>query len=161
MSQAVSPRRAHSDSVAIWRTAGRDVVVACASASVVAFLVFFAVAGQSSELSASVGPVVPRPGAAATVVGRVVGPTGDGIKGAEVVVRRSGMTPVRALADANGAFRMALRGECASYVVSLRAKSGGDTVNTSARRHLCPGDALPVDARVVTHGHFLWVPGPR
>ena len=95
------------------------------------------------------------------MAGRVVGPTGDGIKGAEVVVRRSGMTPVRALADASGAFRVALRGECASYVVSLSAKSGGDTVGTSARRHLCPGDALPVDARVVTHGHFLWVPGPR
>jgi hypothetical protein len=97
----------------------------------------------------------------ATVEGRVLGPSGDGLEGAEVIVRRAGMTPVRALADSSGAFRVALRGRCASYLVSLSAKSQGDTVDTSARHRLCPGDSLPVDARVVTQGNFLWVPGPR
>jgi hypothetical protein len=91
----------------------------------------------------------------------VLGPTGDGLEGAEIVVRRTGMAPVRTLADTSGAFRVALRGDCATYFVSLQAEAQGDTVGTSARRHLCPGDSLPVDARVVTHGHFLWVPGPR
>ena len=161
MSQAANSGHARSGSVPKSKAAGRDVMVACASAAVVAFLVFFAVAGPSSELSASVGPVVPRPGMTATVEGRVLGPSGDGLEGAEVIVRRAGMTPVRALADSSGAFRVALRGRCASYLVSLSAKSQGDTVDTSARRRLCPGDSLPVDARVVTQGNFLWVPGPR
>ncbi len=139
----------------------RDVVVASSSAAVLVFLVLFAVAGPSSELSANVGPVVPRPGDAVMVEGRVTGPAGDGLEGAEIEVRGPGMAPVRRLADASGAFRVALEGSCRTYVVALSAESGGDTVETTSRHRLCPGDSLPVDARVVSQGHFLWIPGPR
>lgn len=161
MGHLAASSRARSGVGKTWRRAGRDAVVASASAAVLAFLVFFAVAAPTGELTASVGPVVPRPGTTATVEGRVLGPTGDGLEGAEIVVRRTGMRPVRTVADPSGAFRVALRGDCATFTVSLRAEARGDTMRTSARRHLCPGDSLPVDARVVMQGHFLWIPGPR
>ena len=136
-------------------------VVATWSVAVLVFLVLFAVAAPSSKLSADFGPVVPRPGDAVTVEGRVTGPSGNGLEGAEIEVRSQGMSPVRRLADASGAFRVAFDGSCSQYVLALSAESGGDTVETTSRHRLCPGDSLPVDARVVTQGHFLWIPGPR
>jgi hypothetical protein len=65
------------------------------------------------------------------------------------------------VSDDAGAFRVYLLGGCAVYGISIRAHAVGATVETATRRQLCPGDALPVDVRVVTQGHFIWVPGPR
>ena len=142
-------------------TALRDVVVASTSAGVVVLLVLFAFAAPSPELTASVGPVVPRPGTNAVVEGRVLEANGGGLEGARIHVSRAGRTAGMAVSDEGGAFRVELDGSCAVYAVSVRAESEGDEVETASTRRLCPGDSLPVDARVVTNGHFLWVPGPR
>ena len=86
---------------------------------------------------------------------------GGGLRGARIEVRRTGRVAGTAVSDDAGAFRVSLAGSCAVYDISLRARTQGSTVTAATRRQLCPGDALPVDARVVTQGHFLWVPGPR
>jgi hypothetical protein len=161
LSHAITSQRGRTGRGGTLRRKGRDVVVACASVLVLAFLVLFAVAAPSNELSASVGSVVPRPGESVNVEGRIVGASGDGLEGAEVVVRRAGMEPARALTNSSGRFRVSFRAACATYDVSLAAVASGDEVATSTTSRLCPGDSLPVDARVVTHGTFLWVPGPR
>jgi hypothetical protein len=144
-----------------WRGYFRDVTVALASAAVVALLVAYVVAGPTAELTASVGPAVPTPGTSAFVLGRVLQADGGGLEGARIEVRRSGRLAGRTISDDAGAFRVELRGGCSDYVISLRGKAQGSTVGTVSRHWLCPGGSLPVDARVVTQGHFLWVPGPR
>jgi hypothetical protein len=128
---------------------------------VLALLIFYAVAAPTAKLTASVGPVVPRPGSTAAVQGRVVEPNGGGLHGAHIVVRRSGQVVGTAVTDKTGVFLVELSGRCASYDISVQARVVGSTVRTSARQRLCPGDALPLDVRGVTQGHFLWVPGPR
>jgi hypothetical protein len=143
------------------RTLARNATVALASAAVVAFLVFYAVAAPSARLSADIGPVVPRPGSTAVVQGRVINPDGGGVKGAHVAVRRAGRAVATGVSNDAGAFRVEVAGSCAVYDISVRARALGSTVTAGARRQLCPGDALPVDVRVVTQGHFLWIPGPR
>jgi hypothetical protein len=144
-----------------WRGYVRDAAVGLTSAAVVVLLVAYALSGPSPELTASVGPAVPRPGTSAFVLGRVLEVDGSGLGGARIVVRRSGRIAGTTVSDDAGAFRVELRGGCSAYAVSLRAEAAGATVGTVSRHRLCPGDALPIDARVVTHGHFLWVPGPR
>jgi len=139
----------------------RDVVVAASSLGVIALLVFYAVAAPTAKLSADFGHVVPRPGNAAIVQGRVLDSGGGGLDGAQVTVSRSGGPAARTVSANDGTFRINLRGSCATYSIALRAHASGSDVETATRRQLCPGDALPVDARVVTEGHFLWVPGPR
>lgn len=139
----------------------RDAAVAGSSVTVLAFLVFFALAGPSNELTASVGPVVPRPGSDAVVEGRVLTSNGGGLEGARVAVHRGGSVAGSAVSDDAGAFRVELDGACSRYAISVRADVGGDELVDHSTRRLCPGDALPVDARVETDGHFLWVPGPR
>jgi hypothetical protein len=139
----------------------RDVVVATASLAVLGLLVLYAVAAPSAKLTATVGPVVPRPGNSAVVQGRVLDSGGGGLGGAEIVVRSHGRQLAAAQSHDDGTFRIDLGGRCAAYDVSIRARASGADVRTAASRQLCPGDALPVDARVVTEGHFLWVPGPR
>lgn len=139
----------------------RDVFVACASVGVLALLVLYAVAAPTAALSTDIGPVVPRPGSTAVVQGRVLETDGGGLRGARIEVRRTGRTAGTAVSDDAGAFRVELPGSCAVYDISLRVRAQGSTVTAAARRQLCPGDVLPVDARVVTQGHFLWVPGPR
>ena len=139
----------------------RDVVVAAWSVGVLALLVFYAVAAPTAKLSADFGHVVPRPGNSAIVQGRVLDSGGGGLNGAQVIVSRSGRATERAVSADDGTFRINLRGSCATYEIALRAHASGSNVETATRRQLCPGDALPVDARVVTEGHFLWVPGPR
>jgi hypothetical protein len=143
------------------RAYARDATVAFASAGVVAFLVFYAVAAPTARLSADVGSVVPRPGSTAVVQGRVIEPDGGGLKGARIAVRRDGRVAAAGISDDAGAFRVEVAGRCAVYDISVRARALGSTVTAGARRQLCPGDALPVDVRVVTQGHFLWIPGPR
>jgi hypothetical protein len=139
----------------------RDAMVGFASAGVLALLVLYAVAAPSVSLAAKVGPVVPRPGPA-SVAGRVLNSSGGGVKGAHIEVRRVGRDAgAFGLSNAAGSFRVQLPGSCAVYEISVQARAEGSTVATTARRRLCPGDALPIDARVVTQGHFLWVPGPR
>jgi hypothetical protein len=130
------------------------------SCFVVVLLVLYAVAAPSSELTASVGPVVPRPGNHAVVEGRVLEADGGGLAGAQIAVRRGGQMRTT-VSDDGGSFRLRLAGGCAVYAISVRAETHGAEVETSSRQRLCPGDSLPVDARVITHGHFLWVPGPR
>jgi Carboxypeptidase regulatory-like domain len=139
----------------------RDASVALVSAAVLALLVLYAVAAPSARLTTSIADVVPRPGSVAVVQGRVLEPDGGGLEGARVVVRRGTRTAGSATTDDAGAFRVELPGRCAAYEVSVRAHAVGSSLSTSARRQLCPGDALPVDVRVVTEGHFLWIPGPR
>lgn len=126
-----------------------------------ALLVAYAFAGPSVELTASVGPAVPRPGTNAFVLGRVLEADGSGLEGARIEVRRSGRLAGTTVSDDAGAFGVELRGGCSAYAVTLRAETQGSTVATDLRHQLCPGDALPIDARIVTHGHFIWVPGPR
>jgi hypothetical protein len=144
-----------------WRRFARDITVAFASMAVVLLLVAYALASPSVELTASVGPVVPRPGTSAFVLGRVVAADGGALEGASIEVRRGKRLVGRTASDSAGEFRIRLRGACTGYAISLRAHAQGSTVETSSRRRLCPGDALPIDARVLTYGHFLWVPGPR
>jgi hypothetical protein len=139
----------------------RDLFVACASIGVLALLVLYAVAAPTATLSTDIGPVVPRPGSRAVVQGRVLEPNGGGLRGALVEVRRTGRTAGTAVSDDAGVFRVELSGSCAVYDILLRARAEGSTVSAVTRHQLCPGDALPVDARVVTQGHFLWGPGPR
>jgi hypothetical protein len=147
-----------------WRSVRsrvRDVGVALVSASVVVLLIGYALAGPSAKLTASVGPVVPRPGTSAFVLGRVLQVDGSGLEGARVEVRSAGRLAGTSVSDRAGSFRVQLHGRCTAYAISLRAEALGATVQTSSRRRLCPGDALPIDAHVVTQGHYLWVPGPR
>ena len=136
-------------------------MVASASVSVLAFLVFFALAAPSAKLEAEVGPVVPRPGTQAVVEGRVLSASGGGLEGAEVAIRARVVAGGKASSGPDGEFRVALDGGCSTYTVLVRAEANGDDVETASRARLCPGDSLPVDARVVTYGHYLWVPGPR
>jgi hypothetical protein len=139
----------------------RDVTVALASCGVVALLVLYALAAPTVSLSAKVGSVQPLPGQSALVVGRVLGSDGNGVKGARVEAREIGRRTIKGTSDSTGAFRVSLPGRCAVYTVSIYAPAQGSTVATKVQHRLCPGDALPVDARVVTQGQFLWVPGPR
>ena len=145
----------------VMRTRARDAFVASMSALVIAFLVFFAFAAPTSRLTASVGPVVPRPGVDAVVEGRVREAGGEGLEGARIEVRENGRSAGAAVSDQAGVFRIELDGGCAAYVISVTAETEGSRVVSESTRRLCPGDALPVEARVITHGHFLWVPGPR
>lgn len=142
-------------------TRARDAVVATTSVGVLALLVLFALAAPSAKLTAEVGPVVPRPGKTAVVEGRVLEANGSGLEGAEVAVARAGGGKEITRSGESGAFRVVLSGSCSTYTVSLRADANGDDIQAASRARLCPGDSLPVDARVVTLGHFLWVPGPR
>jgi hypothetical protein len=112
-------------------------------------------------LTLSVGDVVPQPGATAVVQGRVVEPDESGLDGLRIQVRRAGKIAAAAVSDRTGEFRVDLRGGCGEYEVLLRARWQGSALESNTRRRLCPGEALPLDARVVTQGHYLWVPGPR
>jgi hypothetical protein len=140
----------------------RDAWVALVSAGVVALLVLYAVAAPTSELSASIGQPVPRPGSTAVVQGRFLEADGSPLAGAHVDVERAGggMTAKSVSAD-DGTFRVEVSGGCSAYTISLRADAQGSPVAAESQRRICPGDAVPVVARVVTQGHFLWVPGPR
>ena len=140
----------------------RDATVAFASVGVLGLLVLYAVAAPTVSLRTKVGSVVPLPGPTSVVLGRVLNSSGGGLKDAQVEVRRVGREArASGVSNAAGAFRVRLPGSCALYAISVRARAEGSNVGTSVRHRLCPGDALPIDARVVTQGHFLWVPGPR
>jgi hypothetical protein len=139
----------------------RDAVVALSSVGVLAFLVAYAVAAPTAELMTSIGNPIPRSGATAVVQGRVLSPDGGALEGASVQVRRAGGTGASAVSGDDGRFRVELSGGCAEYMISLRADAAGDRVGTDSSRRICPGDAVPIVARVVTNGHFIWVPGPR
>jgi hypothetical protein len=95
------------------------------------------------------------------VLGRVLSSGGGGLEGARVDVRTGGRPVRQGTSNSAGAFRIALPGRCAVYTVAIHAPAQGSTVRATLRHRLCPGDALPIDAHVVTQGQFLWVPGPR
>ena len=139
----------------------RNVAVAFTSAAVLAFLIAYALAAPTPELTLRVGDVVPQPGATAVVQGRVVEPDASGLGGLRIQVRRGGETAGAAVSDRTGRFRVDLRSGCGEYEVLLKARWQGSALESNARRRLCPGDALPLDVRIVTQGHYLWVPGPR
>jgi hypothetical protein len=139
----------------------RNVAVAAASAGVVGLLVAYALAAPTPELELAVGQVVPRPGATAVVEGRAIEPDASGLGGLRVEVRRAGAIAGSAVSDRAGRFRLDLAGACGMYEVVLRTSWQGSDLERRARHRLCPGDALPLEARVVTLGHYLWVPGPR
>jgi hypothetical protein len=149
----------------VWRALrklGRNVLVAGGSALVVGLLAAYAVAAPTVKLNVSYGAAVPRPGTTALVAGRVVAPDGNTFRGARVEIWRAGRLVAAQLSDRTGQFQIRLRGRgCAAYTISLHAKAEGASVESDARRRLCPGDALPVDAHLKSYGHFLWVPGPR
>src|SRR5262245_56716150 len=139
----------------------RNAFVATTSAAVVALIGFVAFAAPSSKITAQVGPVVPRPGSNAIVDGRVLSASGNGLEGAHVAVTRSGGKREVASSGENGTFRVVLEGGCSTYTVVVRAQTNGGDIETASRVRLCPGDSLPVDARVKTYRNFIWVPGPR
>jgi hypothetical protein len=139
----------------------RNVAVALASLGVVALLIGFVFAAPTPELKLAVGQVVPHPGAAAVVQGRALEPDESGLGGVRIEVLRGGAISGAAVSDGSGRFRVNLTGACGLYEITLGAKWQGSTVRQKARHRLCPGDGLPLDARIVTQGHFLWVPGPR
>ena len=144
------------------RKLGRNVVVASGSALVVALLAAYALAAPTVKLNVAFGAAVPRPGTTALVAGRVVAPDGNTFRGARIEVWRAGRLVAAQLSDRTGQFQIGLRGRgCTSYTILLHAKAQGATVEKSASRRLCPGDALPIDAHLTSYGHFLWVPGPR
>ena len=153
-------RRGRSTGLA---AAPRNVTVALDSACVGARLVVYESAAPTASLTADFGQVVPAQGARPVVVGRVLGSRGDGLGGARIAVGRPGAKRAAATATTadSGAFRVVLPVRCADYEISIEARAAGTTVRKSERRRLCPGDALPIDARVKTQGHFIWVPGPR
>ena len=144
-------------------SAPRDVAVAVASAGVLALIAFYAVAAPTASLTASIGPIVPRQGSHPLVLGRILNSGGGGLEGARIAVARAGSERPVAVgtSDASGSFRVELPSRCGVYDISLEARAEGSRVRKREERRLCPGDALPVDARVKTQGHFLWVPGPR
>ena len=98
----------------------RDTVVALSSAGVLAFLVAYAVAAPTAELSADVGPTVPRPWETAVVQGRVLTAGGGGLDGAQILVRSAGGTSrtatslctTGALVSAPSSTRWSTRGAC-------------------------------------------------
>jgi hypothetical protein len=139
----------------------RDATVVVFSAGVIGLLVLYAIAAPSVSMSAGFEPVVPLPGRTAVVVGRVLTSGGGGLKDARITVRSADGVARTTSSDAAGAFRVALPGRCSLYTVTIRAKADGSNVSALVRHRLCPGDALPIDANVVTQGQFLWVPGPR
>jgi hypothetical protein len=159
--RSVEPRSAAIRQLQARRTPFRSVIVALSSVCVLVLLVLYAIAAPNVSLSASAGSVVPLPGSTAVVLGRVLSSSGGGLKNARVEVRRPGRQAVHATSNAAGAFRVALPGSCAVYTVSIHARAQGSTVAATVRQRLCPGDAMPVDAHVVTQGQFLWIPGPR
>jgi len=144
-----------------FRARLRDVGVACSSLLVLALLVGYALAGPTPELTAAVGPVVPQPGTSAVVQGRVTDASGDGLEGARIEVKRAERVFGSAVSDGDGRFRAMVKAPCGRYEISLRATTQGSNLETSPREYMCPGDAVPIEARIVTHGHFIWVPGPR
>jgi len=158
---ATKPRSVSADRPRPRKSPFRNATVALASAGVIALIVFYALAAPTVSLSAKVGSVVPLAGSTAVVAGRVTGSDGNAIKGARIEARERGRRPMVGMSDATGSFRVSLPGGCGVYTVSMYAPAQGTTVATSVRHRLCPGDALPVDARVVTQGQFLWIPGPR
>jgi hypothetical protein len=139
----------------------RDVTVLITSAGVIALLVMYAIAAPSVRLRTDVGAVVPRPGSSAVVTGRVLTSGGGGLDGARIEVRHTGRRVASGLSSASGAFRVLLARHCETYEITVRAPAQGTTATSTVRRRLCPGDALPLDARVVMQDHFIWVPGPR
>jgi hypothetical protein len=139
----------------------RDATVALASVGVVALLVAYALAAPTPELRLEVGHVVPKPGGTAVVEGRVVEPDASGLRGLRIEVRRAGEVAGTAVSDKSGRFRVDLAGACGPYEVVVRTTWQGSALERRARRRLCPGDSLPLDAQIVTQGHYLWVPGPR
>jgi hypothetical protein len=154
-----APRRGRTIGLA---AAPRNITVALASAGVLALLVLYAIAAPTSSMTASFGPVVPRQSSKPVVLGRVLGSSGNGLKGARISVGREGRDPVAsATSGPSGTFLVELPGGCAMYHITIEARAQGAKVRTQHRSRLCPGDALPVDARVKAQGHFLWVPGPR
>jgi hypothetical protein len=153
-------RRGHT-AVQRIRAIARNVVVASASVLVLALLAGYALAGPTPELSLTVGPVVPQPGATAVVQGRFLEPDDGGLSGVRVLVRRGRAPAGESVTSGNGRFRVELRGGCGVYRVSVEATWQGSKLDGGTQRRLCPGDALPLDGRVITQGHVLWVPGPR
>jgi hypothetical protein len=143
------------------RSVARNVAVALTSAAVVAVLIAYALAGPTPELKLTVGHVIPQPGTSAVVQGKAIEPDASGLGGVRVEVRQRGGIAVTAVSDRTGTFRVDLRGGCGVYDVTVRARWHGSALEREARRRLCPGEALPLEARVVTQGHYLWVPGPR
>ena len=136
--------------------------IALTSACVLVLLVLYAVAAPTAELAASIGEPVPRAGSTAVVQGRFFEADGSSLAGARVDVAAAGREYAASGVSAeDGTFRVVLRGGCDSYTISLRADAQGAPVEAESRRRICPGDAVPVVARVETQGHFLWVPGPR
>jgi hypothetical protein len=136
-------------------------VVASASVLVLALLAGYALAGPTPELTLTVGPVLPQPGETAVVQGRVLEPDDDGLSGVRVLVWRGRVIAGESVSDGTGRFRVGLRGSCGVYRVVLEVTWQGSNLEAGAQRRLCPGDALPLDGRVITQGHVLWVPGPR
>ena len=153
------PQRAdYTRAPAAWRTAARNVFVAVTSAAVVGFLVFYAFSRPEVGLSASFGSLEAHPGRWAVVHGRILEADGDAVSGAQLTVWLPGSAPQTTTAGERGFFRLDVRGGCGNYEIDLAARSGGRSLERRLAHHLCPGQALEVEGRIVASGNFVWVP---
>lgn len=124
---------------------------------VVAFLVAYALSSPTVEIDAAVAAVEQHPGRQAVLHGRVHDASGDGVADVEVRVERPGVRAVVGQSGERGYFRVDVVGACNRYRVVLRLPESEDAA-TEFGRELCPGDAVEVDARLVSEGQLVWVP---
>jgi hypothetical protein len=146
-SRAVAPRS---------RSLRRDATVGLTSAAVMAFLVAYALISPTFALETSVSAAEKHAGSQAILHGRLVEADGDGIEDAEIRVSGPGMEPRVAHSGERGYFRLDLRGACAAPRIDVVVDA--ESLRTTLRRDLCPGEALELDARLVRASRLTWGP---
>jgi hypothetical protein len=138
--------------------AARNVFVASISGAVVAFLVFYALSRPEVKLETAFGSLDAHPGRIVVLHGRVRRADGDGVRGARLVLARSGAAQSVATTGAQGFYRVGVRGDCGPYEIDVAARDSGRTLGRHLHRYLCPGQELELSARVVSTGNFVWFP---
>lgn len=137
----------------------RDCVVALGSVAVIAFLVAYALSSPTARVEAAVAGVTEHAGRNGIVHGRVLEATGDPVEDAEVRLVRVGGRETATRTGERGYFRADVTGSCAAYRIVFRLDADrGTSAETGVAREICPGDAVEVEARVVTDGQLVWVP---
>lgn len=136
----------------------RNGAVALGSIGVVAFLIAYALSTPTVRVEAAVAAVSEHAGRNGVVHGRVLEAAGDPLEGAEVRLVGPGRVSRVARTGGRGYFRLDVQGSCAAYRIVFRVRGEGGPSEETIPRELCPGDAVEIDARVVTEGQFVWVP---
>ena len=136
----------------------RDGAVALGSVGVVVFLIAYALSTPSVRVEAAVAAVSEHAGRDGVVHGRVLEAAGDPVEDAEVRLVRAGGAIRATHTGERGYFRLDVTGSCASYRIVFRVRGESERTEKELARELCPGDAVEIEARVVTDGQFIWVP---